>query len=153
MERHKEIFDQGSKASVAQKTIGIPQNKTTSNMTTPLANKPKQSTVLPSAKPYPFKPNDSLNIGVPSIPMCYNPSSIINFTAGTTNLLATSSFNRRKSFNLNASLKRPLNYKRHTGKLKPFKINIYKTSPGFKLSPVKRLKTAIKSRQFLYLNF
>jgi hypothetical protein len=38
------------------------------------------------------------------------------------NLLATSSFNRRKSFDLNASLARKCNWKPHTGKLKPVEL-------------------------------
>ena len=37
----------------------------------------------------------------------------------TNSLLATSSFNRRKSYDLNRSLTKPLNYKPHVGKIMP----------------------------------
>jgi hypothetical protein len=59
----------------------------------------------------------------------------------TSTLLASSSFIRRKSYDLNRSLSKPLSYKPHAGKIKPFDIEaktaLFKSSLNTNLNETK----------------
>jgi hypothetical protein len=75
------------------------------NKTPTLANRAKSQSLLKSAiKNSANKASSNLNVSISEAP-------------------ATSTFQRRKSFDLNASLLKPLNYKMYTGKMKPVDFN------------------------------